>query len=154
MTAPIGGSANPAAALNQALGPAPTKPPSADLDKDAFLKLLVAQLKYQDPMNPAEGTEFVAQTAQFTTVEKLTDLVEVQQQMLTAQLTLGAANLVGKDVTYLDASGSPVSGKVEGATLGTSPSVTVQGLSIPLSSVTAIGASARLALVLIGTRRV
>lgn len=139
MTAPIGGSANAGAALNQALGAPPAKPPSAELDKDAFLTLLVAQLKYQDPMNPAQGTEFVSQTAQFTTVEKLTDLAEVQQQMLTAQLTLGAANLVGKEVTYTDAGGAPVSGTVEGATLGTNPSVTVNGLSIPMSSVTAIG---------------
>lgn len=139
MTLPLNNAANPGAALNNGLGVAPAKPPSADLDKDAFLKLLVAQLKYQDPMNPAQGTEFVAQTAQFTTVEKLTDLAEVQQQMLTAQLTLGAANLIGKDVTYTDATGNPVSGKVEGATLGSDPSVTVNGLSIPMSSVVAIG---------------
>ncbi|EXG80971.1 flagellar hook capping FlgD N-terminal domain-containing protein [Cryptosporangium arvum] len=139
MTAPLSESSNVGATLNQALGAAPVKPPSADLDKDAFLKLLVAQLKYQDPMNPAQGTEFVAQTAQFTTVEKLTDLAEVQQQMLTAQLTLGAANLVGKDVTYTDATGNSVTGKVEGATLGSNPSVTVNGLSIPMSSVTAVG---------------
>ncbi|MFI5953581.1 flagellar hook assembly protein FlgD [Cryptosporangium sp. NPDC051539] len=139
MTAPIGQTGNSAAALGNALGSAPQTKPSADLDKDAFLKLLVAQLKYQDPMNPAQGTEFVAQTAQFTTVEKLTDLAEVQQQMLTAQLTLSAANLVGKDVTYNDAAGAPTHGKVEGATLGTSPSVTVNGLSVPMSSVLAIG---------------
>ncbi|MFG1925789.1 flagellar hook capping FlgD N-terminal domain-containing protein [Cryptosporangium sp. NPDC048952] len=139
MTIPINESHNTGAALNQVLGQEPTKPPSADLDKDAFLKLLVAQLKYQDPMNPAQGTEFVAQTAQFTTVEKLTDLAEVQQQMLTAQLTLGAANLVGKEVTYTDATGNQVSGKVDGATLGSNPSITVNGLSIPMSSVVAIG---------------
>ncbi|MFB9323606.1 flagellar hook capping FlgD N-terminal domain-containing protein [Cryptosporangium minutisporangium] len=139
MTAPLGGTANTSAALNQALGAAPSKPPSAELDKDAFLKLLVAQLKYQDPMNPAQGTEFVSQTAQFTTVEKLTDLADVQQQMLTAQLTLGAANLVGKEVTYNDANGTPVTGTVSGATIGTNPSVTVNGLSIPMSSVTGIG---------------
>ncbi|WP_205752863.1 flagellar hook assembly protein FlgD [Cryptosporangium phraense] len=138
MTAPIGQSGN-SSALTSALGAAPQKAPSADLDKDAFLKLLVAQLKYQDPMNPAQGTEFVAQTAQFTTVEKLTDLAEVQQQMLTAQLTLGAANLIGKDVTYTGPQGLPVTGKVEGATLGTSPSVTVNGVSMPMSSLTGIG---------------
>ena len=40
-------------------------------DQDTFLKLLVAQLKYQDPSNPADSTQFLAQTAQFTQVEKL-----------------------------------------------------------------------------------
>ena len=37
-----------------------------DIDKDMFLKLMVTQLKYQDPLNPADPDEFLAQTAQFT----------------------------------------------------------------------------------------
>lgn len=113
--------------------------PKTELDKDAFLKLLVAQLKYQDPMNPAQGTEFVAQTAQFTTVEKLTDLAEVQDKMLTAQMTLGAATLLGKPVSYTDAAGNAVTGTVTGATLGTSPTLTINGLAIPFGNVTTIG---------------
>ena len=45
-----------------------------EIDKDMFLKLLVTRLKYQDPLNPASPDEFMAQTAQFTSVEKLTQL--------------------------------------------------------------------------------
>ena len=41
------------------------------MGKDMFLKLLVAQMKYQDPANPASSSEFMAQTATFTQVEKL-----------------------------------------------------------------------------------
>ena len=44
--------------------------PQSPLDKDAFLKLLVAQLQHQDPLKPMEGTEFVTQLAQFTAVEQ------------------------------------------------------------------------------------
>ena len=44
---------------------------SKDLGKDTFLKLLVAQLKYQNPMSPTDGTEFLAQSAQFTSLESL-----------------------------------------------------------------------------------
>jgi len=74
--------------------------PSKDLDKDTFLKLLVAQMKYQDPSKPADATEFLSQTAQFTTVEKLADIQASQQSLLTAQLQVGASNLIGKTVTY------------------------------------------------------
>ena len=44
--------------------------PQGALDRDAFLKLLVAQLSHQDPLKPMEGTEFVTQLAQFTAVEQ------------------------------------------------------------------------------------
>jgi flagellar basal-body rod modification protein FlgD len=40
-------------------------------DKEAFLQLLVAQLKNQDPLNPADGVEFLAQLAQFSALEQL-----------------------------------------------------------------------------------
>jgi flagellar basal-body rod modification protein FlgD len=53
-------------------------PPAAGVDalanKDVFLQLLVAQLKYQDPENPADGTQFVTQLAQFTTLEQSTEM--------------------------------------------------------------------------------
>jgi flagellar basal-body rod modification protein FlgD len=43
-------------------------------DKNTFLKLLVAQLKYQDPLNPADGVQFVTQLAQFTSLEQSTQM--------------------------------------------------------------------------------
>ncbi len=45
-----------------------------NLDKMAFLKLLVAQLQHQDPLNPMEDTEFVSQLAQFTSLETLNNI--------------------------------------------------------------------------------
>lgn len=44
--------------------------PSSFVNKDTFLRLLVAQLKNQDPLNPADGTAFVAQLAQLTQLEQ------------------------------------------------------------------------------------
>ena len=106
------------------------------LGKDTFLKLLVAQLRYQDPSNPAEGTEFLAQTAQFSMVEKLSDLAAGQHDLLAAQLMLGASSLVGRAVTYTGSDGLEVSGTVSSATFsGSSPTLRVGNKDVPLSSV-------------------
>ena len=47
---------------------------SSGLDKDSFLQLLVAQMKYQDPLNPASNTEYMSQLAQFTSLEEMENL--------------------------------------------------------------------------------
>lgn len=70
-------------------------------DKDTFLKLLVAQLQNQDPLNPAEDKEFIAQLAQFTTVEELqnlnTGMDQLNESYLGSQMT-SAASLIGLQV--------------------------------------------------------
>ncbi len=92
------------------------------LDKDAFLKLLVAQLSNQDPLQPTEGTEFVAQLSQFAMVEQ-SIAQSAKLDVLSAQMTGIASNeaagLVGKDVT-------------------------VRGTGIAFDGVTATGASVNL----------
>ena len=63
-----------------------------DLDKQAFLKLLVAQMKYQDPMEPTDNTEYVSQLAQFSSLEAMNNVsqsVDLQR----------ATGLIGKVVT-------------------------------------------------------
>jgi len=78
---------------------------SGILGKDDFLKLLITQLQYQDPMNPLDGTEFAAQLAQFSSVEQLANMNEtltasIATNQLMAQ-SIGnalAATMIGKDV--------------------------------------------------------
>jgi flagellar basal-body rod modification protein FlgD len=70
-------------------------------DKEMFLKLLVAQLTYQDPLNPAEDTEFIAQLAQFTQVEELQNIGGNMKTMLDYSQRgqmVSATNLIGKTV--------------------------------------------------------
>ena len=72
------------------LGSITAIPPSKELQitttkeqeqKSQFLQLLVAQLKGQDPMNPMDGTEFVAQLAQFSSLEELINIREVMEKV-------------------------------------------------------------------------
>jgi len=72
------------------------------LDKDAFLKLLVAQLSHQDPLKPTEGTEFVTQLSQFAMVEQAiaqSSKLDILSTQMTGLASNEATALVGKDVT-------------------------------------------------------
>lgn len=105
-------------------------------DQDTFLKLLVAQLKYQDPSKPADSTAFLSQTAQFTQVEKLGAIAD----MLSAQQLIGASALVGRTVIYQDAAGASLTGVVTSTKLNgdSEPMLVVGNTDVPLSKVTEV----------------
>jgi len=102
-------------------------------DQDTFMKLLVAQLKYQDPSNPADSTQFLAQTAQFTQVEKLGQIADMMQ----GQQLIGASALVGRTVTYQDGDGNTHSGVVTKTKLNgdSEPTLVVGNMDVQLSKV-------------------
>lgn len=62
------------------------KTQSKEMDKDAFLKLLVTQLKNQDPLNPMEDRDFIAQMAQFSSLEQMQNLNETFKSSQTTML--------------------------------------------------------------------
>ncbi|MBM7773335.1 flagellar basal-body rod modification protein FlgD [Actinokineospora baliensis] len=133
MTAPISGT--------QAGAPAATTAKNSSaltgLDSQAFLKLLVAQLRYQDPSSPTDPTAFMTQTATLTQVEKLTALADSQSSLLTSQLSAQASALVGKAVSYkTKVDGETLTGTVSSATFGASPTVRIGNADVPLSLVT------------------
>lgn|SRR5690625_3033758 len=76
------------------------------LDKHDFLRLLTTQLRYQDPMNPIEDQDFIAQMAQFTSLEQMQNLTDQMAAFIQHQnanfVTTQAASLVGKKVTVFD----------------------------------------------------
>jgi flagellar basal-body rod modification protein FlgD len=120
-----------------------TAPTSGDqsLGKDAFLKLLVAQLKYQDPSNPTDSTQFMAQTAQFTLVEKFEQVSALTESLLTNSRSQTAVSLVGQKVTFTDDSGKTNTGVVGGVSMEAGePVLTIGDLKIRLDAVTQVGA--------------
>lgn len=101
--------------------------PKQELGKDDFLQLLVAQLTHQDPTSPLEDTQFVAQMAQFTSLEQLTNM---NQSFGTLNRLIGdsaAVNVVGKQVD-IEHNGSTISGTITAATRGEHPQVRVNGV--------------------------
>jgi flagellar basal-body rod modification protein FlgD len=88
------------------------------LGKDDFLKLLVGQLKNQDPMNPVGDQEFMSQMAAFSTLEQVSNLAASSQRLEGTMSADQSLALIGHQVTYLDEAGSPAEGTVERVNFG------------------------------------
>ena len=128
--------------LSDYMAPQASTQRAEQFGKDTFLKLLVAQLRYQDPTNPTEGAEFLAQTAQFTVVEKLEELAKTNTNLLAASLDTTAASMVGRSITYKNSAGMEATGVVTAARFGPSgPVLRVGDEDIPLGSVAEIHAA-------------
>lgn len=92
-------------------------PANGTLDKDAFLKLLVAQLKYQDPSAPTDVSQMMAQTSQLSMVERLDQIAEGIERLGGGAPLSSASSMLGRDVVF-DAGGfEPVSATVEAVRL-------------------------------------
>ena len=113
---------------------------SNTVDQDMFLKLLVAQLKYQDPSSPTDPSQFLSQTAQFSQVEKLSQLADLSQKVYDASRQQTAASLMGRSVTWADVSGTAHTGTVTGISVGAAtPNLTVDGATVSLDAVSSVG---------------
>lgn len=111
------------------------------LGKDDFLKLLAAQLQYQDPMNPMSNTEFIAQMAQFSALEQMYNLnnsFRLLQQELQGTIMLQAVSLIGKEVTAVinEQTFTGIVDKVNWTAHGAV--LTVDGLQVPLSAISEV----------------
>lgn len=83
------------------------------LDKDAFLKLLVTELRAQDPSNAMDDKQFIAQLAQFSSLEQTSQMATGLQNLALSNASTQAIDMIGKSVQYIDpGSGDTLSGKV------------------------------------------
>ena len=109
-------------------------------DKNMFLELMVTQMKYQDPLNPTDSSQMLAQTAQFTSLEKLGSIADQNAMILSTQLAFGASSMIGQTVRWYDEKGVEQSGKVQGTTyLASGPVLSVDGRKVPITDVLSVG---------------
>ncbi len=120
-----------------------------DLDKDAFLKLLTVQLSKQDPLSPIDNTQFVAQMAQFTSLEQMKNLNTTVGKLRKDFQSTSMLSLIGRDVSYYDASLEAYKrGKVESILIhgpDAQPKLRVAGKDVAFSDITAIHGPAKTA---------
>jgi flagellar basal-body rod modification protein FlgD len=127
-----------AGSLGSSSGLAPTT--SASADKDMFLQLLVAQMRNQDPANPTDSSEFLAQTAQFTALEKMQLVADQTSQLVALQVAFGASSMVGRTVSYTGPDGTLVSGVVNSVRFeSTGPVLQVNGEDVHFADVQSLG---------------
>jgi len=85
----------------------------AEMGKDQFLKLFVAQLQHQDPMNPMEDSEFMGQMASFSTLEQTTNMAKANERIASSLALSQSVSLIGRTVSWTDDAGATHSGIVE-----------------------------------------
>ena len=107
------------------------------LGKDDFLKLLIAQLSNQDPTSPIENTEFIAQMAQFSSLEQMTNMSAEFTKLAGVFRVSEASSMLGKTVE-LNVGDTTATGVVQAATREENPRVMVGGRYYTMDQISAI----------------
>ncbi len=127
-----------------------TNSTSNTLDKDAFLKLLLTELKYQDPTNPVEDKEFMSQMASFSSLEQMQNLNSsftklsdnITSNLLPGLMLQQASSMIGREVGYPDPddTSSTLTGIIESVLLKDGVSYyVIDGEEIAASTISKIG---------------
>ncbi|MCL2138050.1 MAG: flagellar hook assembly protein FlgD [Treponema sp.] len=104
----------------------PEHKPQQSLGKNDFLKLLLTQLSYQDPLSPVEDKEFIAQMAQFSTLEQMTSMSADFSKLTSMVSGSEAVQSLGKNVEVIEGE-EVIQGAVKAVTRGEIPMVLVNG---------------------------
>jgi len=122
-----------------AYGTTTARKPKQQLGSEDFMKLLAVQFQSQDPMKPMEDTAFIAQMAQFSSLENSNALAKEMALLRSDQQNLAANGMLGRTVTVNGEDGLPVIGQVS-AVISTAkgPALIIDGEQYALSTVTRI----------------
>jgi flagellar basal-body rod modification protein FlgD len=104
----------------------PTRQPQQSLGRDDFLSILITQLKYQDPTAPMEDKQFIAQMAQFSTLEQMTNMAKDFSTLSSMLMGNEATSALGKNVEIIEGE-RVIQGTVSAVTRGETPQVLVNG---------------------------
>ena len=109
--------------------------PGGKLGKDEFLNLLVTQMANQDPMNPMDSTESIAQLAQFSALEQMQNVGDQIAALRQASGMTDALLLQGQTVDAVDGNGTRYTGTVDSAIWGESGlTLTIGGVAVPMAN--------------------
>lgn len=115
---------------------------SDQMGSDMFLKLLVAEMKYQDPSSPMSTSDMMAQTATLTQTQSLQQIQQQNAQLVAMQRSQAAATLVGQKVSFTATDGTTQTGTVSAvridSTTNTSTAV-IGGQSVDVGRITQVG---------------
>ena len=124
---------------DQSNAPGSTRTPVKTLNQDDFLKLVMAQMTNQDPLNPQKDTEFIAQMTQFSALEQSKSMQLDIARLQTDQQFMQANSMLGRVVALQDDQGNLINGTVSAIQVeaGT-PKIVINGLPYDLSSLLSI----------------
>ena len=109
------------------------------IGRDAFMKLLLAQLQYQNPLKPMDDTDFIAQLAQLNTLEQLDALNRSFESFMAQQNLMRGTDLIGRTVSASTYGGEVVEGTVSAVkVVGAEVILVVDGTEVSLQSVSVI----------------
>jgi len=111
---------------------------TSELGQDAFLQLLMAQMKNQDPLNPTDSSQFMSQQAQFT---QISELQKLNKSLASSNQIMQASSLIGKNVSLINPNDSEntISGTVSEAKINsTGASVVVNGNEYSINSILSV----------------
>ena len=103
---------NIAQQINSAIAPTERETKNQNLSASDFLELLVTEMTHQDPLDPMNDKEFMAQMAQFSSLEEMSGLNKTMSDFVRGQQLSGANNYLGHDVTILGDGGNRINGQV------------------------------------------
>ena len=116
-----------------------TRVPKQTMDSEVFMKLLVTQLRTQDPSAPMDTNQMISQTTQLSMMEKMTELSTTSTESFSLQMRIAAAAIVGKQVSYSDTAGVSHTGTASSVSfVGSVPQVKVGGVDVALDSISGI----------------
>lgn len=108
------------------------------MDKQAFLELLVTQLRNQDPSSPMDSNALMAQTTQMASMEALTELSTTSRESFALQMRVAAAGMVGQNVSYTSGTETLTGAVTSVSFAGSTPMVTVGGKQVALDAISTI----------------
>ena len=117
----------------------PTRAPKQSLDAEAFMSLLVAQLKNQDPSSPMDTGQMIQQTTQLAMMEQMTQQTTTSNENFSLRMRMAASAMVGQTVAYTGKDNETVSGLASDEYFaGPMPTVTVDGVDVPLDVISGV----------------